>query len=142
MLIDMRPEEKQAQALALLDEFGLLGRLRELATANLPVEQARAALEDIKSTWKKEYRRLALELHPDRNPDPAAHERFKRLATANEHLEGLQIVPRRPPPRPVAFVTVYTSGGSAASTNTTYTNTASSVTWANWNGVDQTKKTG
>lgn len=37
-------------------------------------------------TIKKAYRRLAMRLHPDRNPDPAAHEAFKRLQAAYAEL--------------------------------------------------------
>lgn len=29
---------------------------------------------------KKAFRKIALECHPDRNPDPAAHERFKKAS--------------------------------------------------------------
>jgi molecular chaperone DnaJ len=41
-----------------------------------------ASAEDI----KRAYRRLARELHPDTNPDPAAEERFKEITVAYEVL--------------------------------------------------------
>jgi hypothetical protein len=61
---------------------------------------AKERLERIKHVGKRAYRRLALDLHPDRtNGDEAKTELFKRLTTAYETLANMEIgvmVPRAP----------------------------------------------
>jgi molecular chaperone DnaJ len=56
------------------DYYGTLGVARDAST------------DDI----KRAYRKLAREFHPDVNPDPAAHERFKEISTAYEVLSDDQ----------------------------------------------------
>lgn len=42
------------------------------------------------TTIKKAYRKLSLEFHPDRNPDPAAKSKFQEINEAYEHLSDQQ----------------------------------------------------
>ncbi len=54
---------------------------------------------------KKAYRKAALELHPDHNPDPEAHKRFRHLTEDYQKklawLQGAEDFRRRPrPPKP------------------------------------------
>lgn len=51
-----------------------------------PYEVLGVARDADDDTIKKAYRRLARQLHPDVNPDPAAQERFKELGKAYEVL--------------------------------------------------------
>jgi len=56
------------------DYYGTLGVARDAST------------DDI----KRAYRKLARQYHPDVNPDPSAHERFKEISTAYEVLSDDQ----------------------------------------------------
>ena len=53
---------------------------------NDPYETLGVARDADAATIKKAYRRLARELHPDVNPDPATQERFKDVSAAYEIL--------------------------------------------------------
>jgi molecular chaperone DnaJ len=56
------------------DYYGTLGVARDASTDEI----------------KRAYRKLAREFHPDVNPDPTAHERFKEISTAYEVLSDDQ----------------------------------------------------
>jgi molecular chaperone DnaJ len=61
---------------------------------------------------KKAYRRLARQLHPDVNPDPAAQEKFKEVTTAYEVL----IDPKKREIYDLGGDPIATGGGAGAST--------------------------
>lgn len=65
-----------------------------------PFPQAQALLQSLKDRAKKNYRRLAFELHPDRTGnDPAKTELFKILGRVITDIEKLQVRPPPPPPQ-------------------------------------------
>lgn len=62
-----------------------------------------ASIKDI----KKAYRKLALQLHPDRNPDdPRAQEKFQDLGAAYEVRPGLRVTPALRPSVGIASCSV------------------------------------
>lgn len=63
-------------------------------------EIAQKVLDDFKAKVNKVWRKVALELHPDRTGnDPEKTEKFKRYAQAMETIKALDL-PSIPPPRP------------------------------------------
>jgi hypothetical protein len=93
---------------AALPELGLsLDEMRRaLAHARTP-EQASKALEEVKATAKRNWKRRAFELHPDRNNgDPDKAEQLKKLNAAMMTIDKLRVVARRPPPPPRPTVTI------------------------------------
>ena len=117
----MRPDDPR-----ILEARAALGLTDEVLRAPLAqpsLDQARAALAELKVATKRRYRELALELHPDRTGNDAAKAaRFAAIATVYADLEKLEV---RAPPPPVRFVVWRaTSNGSwsTATTSTTSTN--------------------
>jgi len=111
----------------------------------LPYEQAQATLEKLKVEAKKRYRKLALELHPDRTGgDEDKATLFRIVTEVNNQIQAITLRQKlqRPVQRRVIIQTVYMqqqpqtvrvqrqtrpfqafSNGVSATTNTTTTNT-------------------
>ncbi len=71
------------------------------ALRHLPYELAASGLDALKQRARRNFRRLSLDLHPDRTGnDPEKTERFKQLSAVRDELERVQ-VQARPEPRPV-----------------------------------------
>jgi len=98
------------------------------AVEQMPFEQGVKALDELKERIRKNYRKLAFELHPDRTGnDPEKTERFKALAQLWGQVEKMQL--RRAPPQPpqqVIFVQV--AFRHPFSTMNVSTNTGASTT--------------
>lgn len=90
--------------------------VEELRAADLAFDVAK--LKELQARAKKAFRRLALELHPDRTGnDPAKADRFRRLVEVHEFIAGLEM--RRPQPQRVVFVScTFTGGGWGGSGGT------------------------
>lgn len=87
------------------------------------LEAGQQMLAALKERMKKQFRKVALELHPDRtNNDPVKTDEFKLVAAVVDDIEKLGL--HRPPPRPMPVRIVlrtvrYHSG--TGSTGTTFT---------------------
>jgi len=67
-----------------------------------PFVQAQELLQDLKVKARKQYKRLALELHPDRtNGDEVKAAFFVLLGRVLEDIEKTQVRPAPPPPMPI-----------------------------------------
>jgi hypothetical protein len=94
------------------------------ALLRMPPDAAAVKLDELKERVRKNFRRLALELHPDRTGgDPVKTERFKLLVSVKDEFEKLQLAPSpahpqivRPPTAPpvrVVRVVSWVASGSA-----------------------------
>jgi hypothetical protein len=62
------------------------------ALSSLPYEEARQRLVLLKDLARKNFRRMALELHPDRTGnDPEKTARFKLLSVIRDDLERVEV---------------------------------------------------
>lgn len=65
----------------------------------VPFQQAQLLLQELKTKAKRAYKRLALELHPDRTAgDEAKASLFVLLGRVLEELEKTEVRPPAPPP--------------------------------------------
>ncbi len=116
-----RSAADQAFIAELLGELGVTpARFQELRT--LPLFNARQRLAELKEDAKRNFRRRAFELHPDRNNDDEAKTaRLKALAQVNDWVQSIEV--REPPPVPVrvAFSVSFTHHNPFASTSTSTT---------------------
>lgn len=111
----------RGQALKALQALGISPRdLDSIRMASYP--QAKQMLVQLKELAKKRYRKLALQLHPDRTGgDPEKTEMFKVVGLVLEDLNKLEV--QRPVARPS-----FTSATVSNTTNATFSGT---VTWVN-----------
>lgn len=111
----MRLTDKQLQA-ALVELDIALDEFRVLHTP-ASVQEMKERLEAFQEKAKKAYRKAALRLHPDRNPDnPEAEEMFKLVAEAFHQIQNLR-VQARPKPRPAVWVHTVTYGTGTSTTS-------------------------
>lgn len=77
-------------------------------------------LSDLKDQVKHTFRKLALELHPDRTGgDEAKTALFKELVQAREAFENIEVRPAAPPPPVMVWHSAF-MGSCGNTTTTTY----------------------
>lgn len=81
-------------------------------------EECRRRLEEMKKRVKKNFRALALKMHPDRNPD-ADQELFKHASAVYDSLMKLEIR-TRPRPQPVRHARVWTTSSTSSTTSSSW----------------------
>lgn len=87
------------------------------------------ALEVLKERTRKQFKRVAMDLHPDRtNNDPVKTEDFKLVSSAVDDIDRLQL---RAPPRPMPVIRiVFRSSGFGGFSATGFTTTATGAYWS------------
>lgn len=94
-----------------------------------PIVELEAKLKEFKEIFKKAYRKLAIELHPDHGASEEQVDRFKQLTSIYKDFSKLKIVPApKPKPRPMMRTVVIRTGGFGGS----YSSTNSTTTGGTW----------
>jgi hypothetical protein len=112
-----------------LDLLGLKQAEFQAVLAQGDLARATAALDELKKRAKKAFRKAALDLHPDRNPERESD--FQLANNVHEIIQGLSLN-RRPPPPPRPHyqnVRVVVVRGSWSSGGATTSYTTSTTTW-------------
>lgn len=95
-----------ARVVALLRELGVDYPAEFRTIEHMPFEAGVKTLEALKERVRKNYRRLAFELHPDRTGnDSEKTAQFKALTEMYRMVEKVTL--RQPPPRPMPVMVTY-----------------------------------
>lgn len=77
------------------------------AIRRAPFQKAQELLQDLKTRAGRNYRKLALELHPDRTQgDKSKEELFVLLGRVLEEFNKVTVQPATPPPPQITFIPV------------------------------------
>lgn len=91
------------ETLSALQELGVDFPADFHAITALPLPQAKVCLEELKKRVRAQLRRLALELHPDRNGgDPDKTRRFVVLSKVCTDIQNIDVHPL--PPRAIGWI--------------------------------------
>jgi hypothetical protein len=92
-------------------------------------------LDEMKARAKKTFHKLAMDMHPDRNPQ-ADQELFKNITAAYDWVMNLELTRnQRPPPRPPQQhhqVVIIRTGGNWTTNGWTTNSTSSTTTTWGW----------
>lgn len=110
-----RPQPMSIQELCQLFKVDIKELPNMAAVGPLPMIEKN--LETFKDVFKKAYRKIAIECHPDKNPPAEKVEYFKKITSIYRDLRKLKVIARPRPVRP--RVVIRTTGFSTASSSTT-----------------------
>lgn len=84
-----------------------------------PLPEIEKKLETFKEIFKKAYRKLAIELHPDHGATEEQVERFKKMTAIYKDFQKIKVKPiPKPRPRPTVIIRTGGFGGSYSSSTT------------------------
>jgi hypothetical protein len=126
-----------SDVVAALDTLDALHTLKTLLEGATCEEDLRAAMVSSIDLAKANYKKLALEAHPDRGGD---EERMKELSSAWTIVKQIKL-DRVPPPQPPPVHIVFTFGGSAFGSATSW-GTGTAATGSGWANVHYTSNNG